>query len=57
MKSRINIEWEKGGDERRREREKEYEVWCGRKEKNVNFSSGDFENVMVMPLWIESSAH
>ena len=28
-----------------------------RERKNVNFCSRDFENVMVMPLWIESSAH
>lgn len=34
--------------------------WMGGTEgesKNVNFCSRDFENVMVMPLWIESSAH
>ena len=37
--------------------EREREAGGGRERKNVNFCSRDFENVMVMPLWIESSAH
>lgn len=45
MKSRINIEWNVLGGHSRR--------WFQGGKKNVNFNSRDFENVMVMPLWIE----
>lgn len=56
-RERREREWVSEWGSRRRREVGGWVERCWWKQKNVNFSSRDFENVMVMPLWIESSVH